>query len=99
MATDFYFTLGKANLSALNQFISPNIPRGWSQIGGQCSSAYYLKGDPSGSSSGSAVAVSIGLVTIALGTDTNGSITCPSSNNNLVGIRPTVGLTSRKGGN
>ena len=54
--------------------------------------------DPSGSSAGSGVAASIGLETITLGSETNGSITYPSSNNNLAGIEPTVGLTSQAGG-
>ena len=57
-----------------------------------------MNADPCGSSSGSAVAASIGLVTVTLGTETDGSITCPADHNNIVGIKPTVGLTSRAGG-
>ncbi|KAF7354246.1 Amidase signature enzyme [Mycena venus] len=70
---------------------------GWSGRGGQGTGAYYPRAHPCGSSSGSAVAASIGLTPVALGTETDGSITCPSSNNNLAGIKPTVGWTSRAG--
>lgn len=75
-----------------------SIPSGWSGRGGQCKSAYHPIGSPSGSSSGSGVAASVGLATVTLGTETDGSIASPSSNNNVVGIKPTVGLTSRAGG-
>jgi len=61
-------------------------------------SAYFKNADPCGSSSGSGVAVSIGLGAVTLGTETDGSIICPASNNNLAGIKPTVGLVSRAGG-
>lgn len=71
---------------------------GWSGRGGQSTNPYFPKGDPCGSSSGSGIAAAIGLATITLGTETDGSITCPSSNNNAVGIKPTIGLTSRSGG-
>jgi amidase len=60
--------------------------------------AYYKNAMPSGSSGGSGVAASIGLAAITLGTDTAGSIIYPASTNNLAGIKPTVGLTSRSGG-
>jgi len=71
---------------------------GWSARGGQCKTAYHPRGDPCGSSSGSGVATSIGLATVSIGTETDGSISSPSSTNNVVGIKPTVGLTSRAGG-
>ena len=60
--------------------------------------AYFENADPCGSSSGSGVAASIGLAAVTFGTETDGSITCPASNNNLAGIKPTVGLVSRAGG-
>ncbi|KAJ7215196.1 amidase signature enzyme [Mycena rebaudengoi] len=88
--------LGKANLSEFAHFRG-NIASGWSGRGGQCSNAYFPHADPSGSSSGSGVAASIGLAAVTLGSETDGSITAPSSNNNIVGIKPTVGLTSRAG--
>ncbi|KAF8549237.1 amidase signature enzyme [Imleria badia] len=88
--------LGKANLSEWAHFRG-NLASGWSGRGGQCTNAYYPNADPCGSSSGSAVASSIGLTAVALGTETDGSITCPANQNNLVGIKPTVGLTSRAG--
>ncbi|KAJ7256617.1 amidase signature domain-containing protein, partial [Mycena rebaudengoi] len=70
---------------------------GWSGRGGQRSSAYFPLGDTCGSSSGSGVAASIGLAVATLGSETDGSITCPSGRNNVAGIKPTVGLTSRAG--
>ncbi|RDW77927.1 amidase-2 [Coleophoma crateriformis] len=87
--------LGKSNLSQWANFRSSNSSSGWSAYGGQVTGAYYPNMDPSGSSSGSGVASSIGLALAALGTETDGSILSPSSVNNLVGIKPTVGLTSR----
>ncbi|EJD35378.1 amidase signature enzyme [Auricularia subglabra TFB-10046 SS5] len=89
--------LGKANLSEWAHFRG-NLASGWSGRGGQCTSAFFPNADPSGSSSGSAVAASIGLAAVTLGSETDGSIISPSSKNNLVGIKPTVGLTSRAGG-
>ncbi|KAJ7616304.1 amidase signature enzyme [Mycena polygramma] len=88
--------LGKANLSEFAHFRG-NIASGWSGRGGQASNAYFPHADPCGSSSGSGIATSIGLVAVSLGSETDGSITCPTSNNNLAGIKPTVGLTSRAG--
>ncbi|EGO26610.1 hypothetical protein SERLADRAFT_447766 [Serpula lacrymans var. lacrymans S7.9] len=88
--------LGKANLSEWAHYRG-NIASGWSGRGGQSTNAYYPNGDPCGSSSGSAIASSIGLTAVSLGTETDGSITCPANQNNLVGIKPTVGLTSRAG--
>ncbi|KAH7098078.1 amidase signature enzyme [Auriculariales sp. MPI-PUGE-AT-0066] len=73
------------------------LPLGWSGRGGQISNAYYPKGSPCGSSGGSGVSAAIGLAAVAIGTETDGSITCPANYNNLAGIKPTVGLTSRKG--
>jgi amidase len=87
--------LGKANLSQWANYRSSNSTNGWTSRGGQTTGAYYPLEDPSGSSSGSAVASSIGLAMAALGTETSGSILSPAQRNNLVGIKPTVGLTSR----
>jgi len=87
--------LGKSNLSQWANFRSSNSSSGWSAYGNQTTSAYYPNGDPSGSSSGSGVGSSIGLAWASLGTETDGSILSPSSVNNLVGIKPSVGLTSR----
>lgn len=89
--------LGKASLSEWANFRG-SVPSGFSGRGGQCTNAYFPDGDPSGSSSGSGVSSSIGLAAGALGSETDGSIVSPSSKNNLVGIKPTVGLTSRAGG-
>jgi amidase len=87
--------LGKSSLSQWANFRSSNSSSGWSAIAGQVTGAYYPNMDPSGSSSGSGVGTSIGLALAALGTETNGSILSPSNVNNIVGIKPTVGLTSR----
>jgi amidase len=87
--------LGKTNLSQWASFRGVNSTNGWSAYGGQTVGAYYEGHDPSGSSSGSAVASSLGLAWASLGTETAGSIIHPSHMNNLVGIKPTVGLTSR----
>jgi amidase len=89
--------LGKANLSEWANFRSPHSSSGWSARGGQCRNPYVLDRSPCGSSSGSAVAVSANLCAAALGTETDGSIVCPSSACGVVGIKPTVGLTSRAG--
>ncbi|KAG5644846.1 hypothetical protein DXG03_007576 [Asterophora parasitica] len=88
--------LGKTNLSEFSH-MRGDLPSGWSGRGGQTTNAYYPKGDPCGSSAGSGVAASIGLATVTLGTETDGSITCPAGVNNVVGIKPTLGLTSRAG--
>ncbi|CCL98730.1 uncharacterized protein FIBRA_00735 [Fibroporia radiculosa] len=87
---------GKANLSEFAHFRG-NLASGWSGRGGQCTNAYFPHADPCGSSAGSGVAASIGLAAVTLGTETDGSITCPADHNNVVGIKPTVGLTSRAG--
>ncbi|KAK5662707.1 hypothetical protein OQA88_8623 [Cercophora sp. LCS_1] len=87
--------LGKANLSQWANYRSSNSSSGWSAYGGQVTGAYYPNEDPGGSSSGSGVAAAIGLSLAALGTETSGSIISPSQKGCLVGIKPTVGLTSR----
>ncbi|CAE7219337.1 unnamed protein product [Rhizoctonia solani] len=89
--------LGKSNLSEWSYFRDFGLDSGWSARGGQTTNPYYPGADPCGSSSGSGVATTIGLAAAALGTETDGSIICPSSYNNLVGIKPTIGLTSRAG--
>ncbi|KAI5371142.1 putative amidase signature domain-containing protein [Septoria linicola] len=87
--------LGKANLSQWMQFRSVNTTSGWSAYGGQVKGGYVEDQEPNGSSSGSAVAASLGLAFAAIGTETLGSIVFPAAVNNVVGIKPTVGLTSR----
>ncbi|KAM3415832.1 hypothetical protein BST61_g9339 [Cercospora zeina] len=87
--------LGKANLSQWMQFRSANTTSGWSAYGGQVKGAYVEDQEPNGSSSGSAVASSLGLAFAAIGTETLGSLVLPAGVNNVVAIKPTVGLTSR----
>ncbi len=89
--------LGKANLSEWANFRSTRSSSGWSGRGGQCRNPYVLDRNPCGSSSGSGAAVSANLAAAAIGTETDGSIVCPSSANGIVGIKPTVGLVSRAG--
>ncbi|HEV2854256.1 MAG TPA: amidase [Thermoanaerobaculia bacterium] len=89
--------LGKANLSEWANFRSTRSSSGWSSRGGQCRNPYALDRDPSGSSSGSAVAAAASLCAGAVGTETDGSIVSPSSACGIVGIKPTVGLLSRSG--
>ena len=89
--------LGKANLSEWANFRSTRSSSGWSGRGGQCRNPYALDRNPCGSSSGSGVAVSASLCAVAIGTETDGSIVCPSTANGIVGIKPTVGLVSRVG--
>ena len=89
--------IGKANLSEWANFRGQLSSSGWSGVGGQTKNPYILSRNPCGSSSGSAVAVSANLTMLAIGTETNGSIVCPSNNNGIVGIKPTVGLISRTG--
>jgi amidase len=89
--------LGKTNLSEWANFRSTRSSSGWSGRGGQTRNPYALDRNPCGSSSGSGAAIAAGLATIAVGTETDGSIVCPSSANGLVGIKPTVGLVSRTG--
>ena len=89
--------LGKANLSEWANFRSTHSSSGWSGRGGQAKNPYVLDRNPCGSSSGSGGAVSANLCAAAIGTETDGSIVCPSSANGIVGIKPTVGLVSRAG--
>jgi amidase len=89
--------LGRANLSEWANFRSTRSTSGWSSRGGQTKSPYVLDRNPCGSSAGSAVAVAASLVSVAIGTETNGSIICPASANGVVGLKPTVGLVSRSG--
>ena len=92
-----YFIAGKTNLSEWANFRSSSSTSGWSSMGGQVINPYGLNRTPCGSSSGSGVAVATGVIDVAIGTETNGSISCPSSVNGIVGIKPTVGLVSRTG--
>ena len=89
--------LGKTNLSEWANFRSTNSSSGWSGRGGQVRNPFCLDRSPCGSSSGTGAAVSANLCTIGIGTETNGSIVCPSGINGLVGIKPTLGLWSRQG--
>lgn len=89
--------LGKANMSEWANFRSSQSISGWSGRGGQCQNPYRIGHNPCGSSSGSAVAVSTNLAAASLGTETDGSIVCPSATCGIVGIKPTVGLISRAG--
>src|SRR5665647_514259 len=89
--------IGKANLSEWANFRGNLSSSGWSGVGGQTKNPYILDRNPCGSSSGSGVAVSANLCMTAVGTETNGSIVCPSTANGIVGIKPTVGLLSRTG--
>jgi len=92
-----YHIYGKANLSEWANFRSINSVSGWSSINGQTTHPINNKYNPCGSSSGSAVAVATGIVDIAIGTETNGSISCPASVVGIVGMKPTLGLVSRSG--
>ncbi len=89
--------LGKTNLSEWANIRSTHSTSGWSARGGQTNNPYALNRNPCGSSSGSGAAVSANLCAIAIGTETDGSIVCPSNANGVVGIKPTVGLVSRSG--
>src|SRR2546425_6815772 len=89
--------LGKTNLSEWANFRSTHSTSGWSGRGGLTRNPYALDRNPSGSSSGSAVAVSANLCSVAIGTETDGSIVCPATTNGIVGIKPTLGLVSRSG--
>ncbi len=89
--------LGKTNLSEWANFRSTNSSSGWSGRGGQVRNPYYLDRSPCGSSSGTGAAVAANLCAIGIGTETNGSIVCPSGINGIVGIKPTLGLWSRRG--
>jgi amidase len=89
--------LGKTNLSEWANFRSNHSTSGWSGRGGQTKNAYVLDRNPCGSSSGSGAAAAASLCAAAIGTETDGSVVCPSSANSLVGIKPTVGLVGRSG--
>lgn len=89
--------LGKTNLSEWSNFYSSRQIPGWSAIGGQTRNPYDLERNPCGSSSGAAVAAATALATVTIGTDTDGSITCPAASASTVGIKPTLGTVSRSG--
>jgi amidase len=89
--------LGKANLSEWANFRGDNSTSGWSGVGGQTNNPYVLDRNPCGSSSGSAVGVAASLAQVAIGTETDGSIVCPSGQSGVVGLKPTLGLVSRDG--
>jgi amidase len=89
--------LGKTNLSEWANFRSSHSSSGWSGRGGQTKNPYALDRNPCGSSSGTGAGVSANLSAIGVGTETDGSVVCPSSANSLVGIKPTLGLISRAG--
>ena len=89
--------LGKTNLSEWANIRSSHSTSGWSGRGGLTRNPYALDRNPCGSSSGSGAAASANFCAVAVGTETDGSIVCPSSSNGLVGIKPTVGLVSRRG--
>lgn len=89
--------LGRTNLSEWANIRSQHSSSGWSAVGGLTRNPYMLDRTACGSSSGSAAAVAAGLAAAAIGTETDGSISCPASMNGLVGLKPTVGLVSRTG--
>jgi amidase len=89
--------LGKTNLSELANFLTDAMPSGYSSLGGQVLNPYDTSLTPSGSSSGSGAAVALGLAPLAVGTETDGSITSPAEHQSLVGFKPTLGLVSRTG--
>lgn len=89
--------LGKTNLSEWANFRSTRSTSGWSSRGGQTRNPYVLDRNPCGSSAGTAVAIAASLATVGVGTETDGSIICPAAINGLVGLKPTVGLISRRG--
>ena len=89
--------LGKTNLSEWANFRSTHSSSGWSGRGGQVKNPYALDRNPCGSSAGTGAAIAANLAAIGVGTETDGSIVCPSGANGLVGIKPTVGLVSRTG--
>jgi len=87
--------IGKTNLSEWANIRSNHSISGWSAVGGQTRNPWALDRNPCGSSSGSGAAVAAGIVRLAIGTETDGSITCPAAANGIVGLKPTVGLVSR----
>lgn len=90
-------TIGKTNLSEWANFRSSQSASGWSGVGGQTNNPYALDHNPCGSSSGSGSAAAADLATVAIGTETDGSIVCPAGANDLVGLKPTIGRVSRTG--
>ena len=89
--------IGKTNLSEWANFRSSHSSSGWSGRGGQTKNPYVLDRNPCGSSSGTGAAIAANLAAIGVGTETDGSVVCPSNANSLVGIKPTLGLVSRAG--
>lgn len=89
--------LGKTNLSEWANFRSFESSSGWSGVGGQTANPYVLDRNPCGSSSGSGAGTSANLAVVAIGTETDGSVVCPSGQNGIVGIKPSLGLISRSG--
>jgi amidase len=89
--------IGKTNLSEWANFRSSHSVSGWSGRGGQCRNPYALDRNPCGSSSGTGAALAANFAAVGVGTETDGSIVCPSGANSLVGLKPTVGLVSRSG--
>jgi amidase len=88
--------LGKTNLSEWANFRSDHSLSGWSALGGLTKNAHVLDRSPCGSSAGSAVSVAAGFASASVGTETDGSITCPAAMNGIVGLKPTVGLLSQQ---
>src|SRR5207247_7412973 len=89
--------VGKTNLSEWTNFRSGQSSSGWSGRGGQCRNPYALDRNPCGSSSGTGTAIAASLAAVGVGTETDGSVVCPSSAAALRGIEPTLGLVSRRG--
>jgi amidase len=89
--------IGKSNLSEWADFRSVNATGGWSGVGGQTANPYVLDRSPCGSSSGSAAGVAASLAQVAIGTETDGSLVCPSGSTGVTGMKPTLGLVSREG--
>jgi amidase len=89
--------LGKTNLSELANFLTEDMPSGYSSLGGQVLNPYDTSITPSGSSSGSGTAAALGLAPLTVGSETDGSITSPADHQSLVGLKPTLGLVSRSG--
>jgi amidase len=89
--------IGKTNLTELANFMTENMPSGYSSLGGQVLNPYDLSRTPSGSSSGSGAAAALGLATVTVGTETEGSILSPANHQSLVGLKPTLGLVPGDG--
>jgi amidase len=89
--------LGKANLTEFANFMADDMPSGYSSLGGQVLNPYDVSVTPCGSSSGSGAAATLGLATVTVGTETDGSILCPCDAQSLVGVKPTLGLVSSEG--